>query len=83
MVVHRLHSIDHGYCNIAHPGSTAKSPTLALSTSTNRQNLQNEKDEVTVFFFFFWEGLSLQAKQRSGPPKKPRACLIRVFGKSG
>jgi hypothetical protein len=25
--------------------------------------------------FFFWEGLSLQAKQRSAPPKKPRACL--------
>jgi hypothetical protein len=28
----------------------------------------------TPVFLFFWEGLSLQAKQRSAPPKKPRAC---------
>ena len=33
--------------------------------------------------FFFWEGLSLQAKQRSAPPKKPRACLSQAPTKRG
>jgi hypothetical protein len=41
---------------------------------------------LTPFFclaFFFWEGLSLQAKQRSAPPQKPRACLSQVPTKRG
>jgi hypothetical protein len=33
--------------------------------------------------FFFWEGLSLQAKQRSAPPIKPRACLSQAPAKRG
>jgi hypothetical protein len=33
--------------------------------------------------FFFWEGLSLQAKQRSAPPQKPRACLSQAPTKRG
>jgi hypothetical protein len=31
--------------------------------------------QIRVPFFSFLEGLSLQAKQRSEPPKKTRACL--------
>jgi hypothetical protein len=33
--------------------------------------------------FFFLEGLSLQAKQRSAPPKKTRACLSQAPAKRG
>jgi hypothetical protein len=32
---------------------------------------------------FFWEGLSQQAKQRSAPPKEPRACLSQAPAKRG
>jgi hypothetical protein len=38
-----------------------------------------------ALFLFFWggEGLSLQAKQHSTPPKKPRACLSQAPTKRG
>jgi hypothetical protein len=36
-----------------------------------------------LLVFFFWEGLSLQAKQRSAPPQKPRACFSQAPTKRG
>jgi hypothetical protein len=38
---------------------------------------------VAIITVFFWEGLSPQAKQRSAPPKKPRACLSQAPTKRG
>jgi hypothetical protein len=34
---------------------------------------------VRLGIFFFWEGLSLQAKQRSAPPKKPWYFFFPAF----
>ena len=34
-------------------------------------------------FCFFWEGLLLQAKQRTRPPQKTRACLSQAPVKRG
>ena len=39
--------------------------------------------KAPLLFVFFLEGLSLQTKQRSAPPKKPRACLSQAPTKRG
>jgi hypothetical protein len=52
------------------------SGALVLSIfGMQNENQQGEKKN--------WEGLSLQAKQRSAPPKKTRACLSQAPTKRG
>jgi hypothetical protein len=59
---------------------------LYIHIYTYRPSNQTQvaKDHLSNFFLvFFGEGLSLQAKQRSAPPKKPRACLSQAPTKRG
>jgi hypothetical protein len=70
-------------------GNQSPAPALALRTGGNlllSVSPYRRAKWGTSFFvveFFFWEGLSLQAKQRSAPPKKPRACLSQAPTKRG
>ena len=58
---------------------------FSFDTSVTDPVARDFSFDSRVFFwaFSFWEGLSLQAKQRSAPPKKPRACLSQAPTKRG
>jgi hypothetical protein len=60
----------------------------ALGTGRHRRLVLRHRARFLVMqkgmsFLFVGEGLSLQAKQRSAPPKKPRACLSQAPTKRG
>jgi hypothetical protein len=54
-----------------------------MENYTGRKVALQETPLRGAFFSFFWEGLSLQAKQRSAPPQKPRVCLSQAPTKRG
>jgi hypothetical protein len=61
-------------------GNTGCAPFIAFCCGGG---LYAAKAQEDLLLLFFWEGLSLQAKQRSAPPKKPRACLSQAPTKRG
>jgi hypothetical protein len=81
--VGRSREIKWGLSILEEPAVSARAGQVHTVNACYFSTVGVDRKKALFFLLFFWEGLSLQAKQRSAPPQKPRACLSQAPTKRG